>query len=195
MGSFFYKLPLANQRNLLYFIKNELLMFRIIILLIISAFFYSCNSADDQIPEIADKYCNCFSSVERSLSKSGKKILKKASQGAEEEELDKMRENLSEEDQELLKDDYKLITSIDDEDSKVHKCITRVDNEIKELRTMDEEKYLNNLIAEMKENKNCFLGSYIFEKGKGELNAKKKKKPGKVKAEDEEEVTEEDTEQ
>ena len=149
-------------------------------------FVFSCaNMADDKVPEIADDYCKCFSAQEKKISNNTKDFFKLIAEGENDEEvLAEERNKLSAEEQEEVQD---LALMFQNKNSKLGKCIARVNKKMKGYKTKDQGKFYDKLIEEMEGRKNCKVMSYILTMGKREL-AKGK---GKKTDEDEEETTEE----
>jgi hypothetical protein len=136
----------------------------------------SCHtSADDKLPEIADQYCHCFSSLERSLSTPSKRILKMAANGATEEDLQEERDELSDAQLKRLKTDMEKITGIEDKESTIYQCINQVDKKISGYRTKDKRKFISKLVSEMEKNDRCEVGSYIFRAGQKVMNEDRNK--------------------
>ncbi len=150
-------------------------MIRITVFFFACLFIFSCgNMADDKVPEIADDYCKCFASQEKKLSKNTKNFIKLIAEGEDDQEvLAEERGKLSEDEQ---ADVEELSLMLQDTDSKVGKCIAKVDKKIKGYKTKDENKFYNKLIDEMESRKDCKIMAYVLTMGKRELARQKKSK-------------------
>jgi len=146
-------------------------MMKNVIVFFATVLIFSCaNMAEDKVPEIADDYCKCFSAKEKALSKKTKKFVALIAEGERDEQvIADERAKLSEEE---LADFTEFFTSLQDKNSKVTKCIAKVDKKLEKLRTKDKDKFLDKLVDEMESRQNCKMAAYVFKMGQEELKKK-----------------------
>lgn len=139
-------------------------MKQVIFLVITAVLLFSCNSADSNVDEIADKYCNCFESSDAKASKKVKKFFKMVADGKSKVTLQEEFQTLPAKDQELVQ---KLSTDADDEKSKLKKCVDKADEEVeeKQYRTKDEDAFKEKLVDEMYSRDDCQLAAHVFKAG------------------------------
>ncbi len=101
-------------------------------------FIVSCATADQKIPTIANDFCNCFSSMETSLSKDAKDILVKAANAEDPETtLTNALNELDEEKKNAVAQEMMAFQDAQDPSSELNKCIKKLEKKYEDERTRD----------------------------------------------------------
>jgi hypothetical protein len=147
-------------------------MMKHLVFFLVCAVVFSCgNMAENNLDEIADDYCGCFSSQQKSLSKKTKRFIKIMAEGERDQEvLAKEREKLSEEE---VADFTEFFAMLQKPNSKVGKCIAKVDKKVEKFRTKDKNKFIDKLVDEMESRSDCKVAAYVFIMGKDAMKGKK----------------------
>ena len=127
---------------------------------------FSCNSADNKIPQIATDFCNCFNKIEKGISKSTVDIFINASnadnpQAALKEEMGKLSpENFARVNAEMT-----ALSHADDEHSELGGCIKEVEKRYGKTYTTNQEKFGEKIIKELESRNGCTLTTAIMKLG------------------------------
>ena len=126
----------------------------------------ACSTADNKVPQMATDFCNCFRTMEDSLSSEVKQLLTTASNASDPEKaMDEATEGMSEEKKLSIGMEMMSFQSVEDPNSAVSRCMKDIENKYKHDRTTDKEKFAKKLIAELEKKQGCEVTAAIMKLG------------------------------
>jgi hypothetical protein len=131
-----------------------------------SIFLFSCKSADNKAPQIAADFCNCFSDIEQNFGADTKRIISTAA-GATDPTKSLQDQILALEDEKKAQvgKEMESLSDMEDENSKIGKCMKEVETKYKNVVTFNEEKTFNKIIAELEKKKGCDFTAALMKIG------------------------------
>jgi Skp family chaperone for outer membrane proteins len=131
----------------------------------------SCATADQKIPAIATDFCNCFNTMEKTMSPELKDIFVKAGESdSPQAELTKLLMAMDAEKQAAVTEELQAFSSLDDPNTEVGKCMNDFKKKYDDDKTRDKKKFYDKLLAEVKSKSGCTLGLAIMKIGYKELS-------------------------
>jgi hypothetical protein len=126
----------------------------------------SCSTADQKIPTIANDFCNCFGTLEKSMSTELKDIFVKAGDSEDPQAaLTKSLMEMDPEKQASITEELQGLSSVQDPNSEVGKCMAELEKKYKNEKTRDKKKFGEKLLAELKGKSGCTLTYAIMKMG------------------------------
>lgn len=134
----------------------------------------SCKSADKNASKIASDYCDCLRKLDKSMSSETKKVISNAANSDDpSKSIQKDVMAMDEEKQLQIGKEMVGVGEMEDENSEVGSCIKRIEKKYGDAYTMNEEKFLKKLVAELEKDPGCGLTASLLK-----LGLKMKGKPG-----------------
>jgi hypothetical protein len=131
-----------------------------------SVVLFSCKSADNRAPEIATDFCNCFTEIEQNFSADTKRIVSTAASAADPtKSLQDQVIALADEKKEQVGKEMESLGDMEDENSKIGKCMKDVEKKYKNVVTFNEGKTFNKIIAELEKKKGCDFTAALMKIG------------------------------
>jgi hypothetical protein len=131
-----------------------------------SLFLFSCKSADNRAPEIATDFCNCFTEIEQNFSAETKRIVSTAATASDPtKSLQDQIVALEDEKKGQVGKEMESLGDMENENSKIGKCMKDVEKKYKNVVTFNEEKTFNKIIAELEKKKGCDFTAALMKIG------------------------------
>jgi polyhydroxyalkanoate synthesis regulator phasin len=134
----------------------------------------SCKSADNNAGAIASDFCECFRDIEKDMSSDTKRIVAKATEANNPtKSLQDDIVAMGEEKGQQIAQEMARMGELEDENSKVGRCIKDVEKKYKNAYSLNEEKTVRKILAELENKSGCSFTASLMK-----IGLKVKENPG-----------------